>query len=138
MCHEYIFNAGGDMKKLRDELLSLCDKLMEGDFRDNVHQLRYKIEIFSKSAIEQIKATAESKETVSPLVAVKKRRPSPAPPQPQTLMEDKMTKTEPASPSMITPTGETALSKLAKSKFCNWYSGYIVYRLQLLPPRGNF
>ena len=92
---------------------------MEGDVHENVHQLRYKIEIFSKSAIQQIKETSENKETVSPSVGIKKRLPSPAPPQPGTPKESKMAKTEPASPSMITSTEETTLSKPAESAFCN-------------------
>ena len=108
------YNAGGDIEKLWDELLALCDKLKEGDIDKNVRHLKYKIETLSKSATEQMKEKAESEET--PLVDTKKRLPSPTPPQPGTAEETKITKIEPASSSMITPTEATALSKPSESR----------------------
>ena len=120
MYHEYIYTAGGDIEKFRDKLLSLCDKLMEGDVDENICHLRYKIEIFTKLAIEQIKESAENKEAVSSLTDSKRRRLSPAPLQPGRVENTNMAKTEPASPSRMTLTEETALSKLSKSTFCNY------------------
>ena len=101
--------AGGDIEKLRNELLSLCDKLMEGDIDENVHHLRYKIENFSKLAIEQIKESAESKEAV---VDIKRRLPSPAPPQPERVENADRAKKEPGSPSGTTPAEKSDLSRL--------------------------
>ena len=105
--------AGGDIKKLRDELLALCDKLKEGDDDENVHHLR-SIETRSKSAIEHMK---EKKEMFADL---KTRQPSPTmiPPQLGTAEETKVVKTEPASPSveeLDTSTQETVLGKLLES-----------------------
>ena len=101
--------AGGDIEKLRNELLSLCDKLKEGDLDENVCHLRYKIENFSKLAIEQMKENAESKEAV---VDIKGRLPSPAPPQPERVENADRAKKEPGSPSGTTPAKESDLSKL--------------------------
>ena len=101
--------AGGDIEKLRNELLFLCDKLMEGDIDGNVRHLRYKIENFSKLAIEQMKENAESKEAV---VDIKQRLPSPAPPQPERVENADMAKKMPGSPSRTTPAEESDLSKL--------------------------
>ena len=121
MYHEHFYNAGRDVEKLRDELLTLCDKLMEGDVDENVRHLRFKIENFSKVAIEQIKeGTENNKETVSSLMDIKARQPSLAPSQPRTEEERKMAKTEPSSPSRMTSTKETTLSKLSKSILCNY------------------
>ena len=57
--------------------------------------------------------------------SIKKCLPSPAPPQPGTSEKSKMAKTEPASPSMITSTEETTLSKPAESAFCNCTRHYL-------------
>ena len=113
---EDIETAGGDIKKLRDELLVLCNELKEGDDDENIHHLR-SIETRSKSAIEQIKEKREM------LVDLKTRQPSPTmiPPQLGTAEETKMVKTEPASPSvedLDTSTQETVMSRLLESTFC--------------------
>ena len=120
MCGEYINNAGGDIEKLRDDMLDLCDKLKEGDIDENVRHLRYKTEIFSKSAIEQIKEKAE---TIDMLLAdLKTLQPSSILPQLGTAEETMpMVKTEPASPSVKelgTSTQETVLGRLLESMFC--------------------
>ena len=47
--------SGGDIVMLRDECVSLFEKLEEGDINENVRHLKYKFESFSKSAIEQLK-----------------------------------------------------------------------------------
>ena len=103
------YTAGGDIEKLRNELVSLCDKLKEGDLDENVRHLRYKIENFSKLAIEQMKENAESKEEV---VDIKGCLPSPAPPQPEKVENADRAKKEPGSPSGTTPAEESDLSKL--------------------------
>ena len=97
------------MEKLRNELFSLCDKLKEGDIDENIHHLRYKIKNFSKLAIEQMKENTESKEAV---VDIKRRLPSPAPPQPERVESADRAKKEPGSPSRTTPAEESDLSKL--------------------------
>ena len=102
------FDAGGDIETLRDQLHSLTDKLKEGDVDENVRNLR-KIEKLSKSAIEDMETKTE---TGMPVADVKRRLPSPAPPEPGTAKWSKMAKTEPDSPSTMTFTEETALSKL--------------------------
>ena len=79
-------------------MLALCDKLKEGDVDENVRHLKYKIQLLSKSATEQIVEKVESEETPT-LVDIKRRQPSPAPPQPGTAEESKMAKIEPASPT---------------------------------------
>ena len=122
-----INNAGGDIKKLRDELLVLCNKLKEGDNDENVHHLR-SIETHSKSAIEQIQEKREM------LVDLKTRQPSPTI-IPGTAVETKMVKTEPASPSveeLDTSTQETVMSRLLESIFCIVIDDNIIY-LQLPP-----
>ena len=120
MCGEYINNAGGDIEKLRDDMLDLFDKLKEGDIDENVRHLRYKTEIFSKSAIEQIKEKAETSEML--LADLKTLQPSSIPPQLGTAEETMpMVKTEPASPSvkeLDTSTQETVLGRLLESMFC--------------------
>ena len=117
MCGEYINNAGGDIEKLRDDMLGLCDKLKEDE---TVRHLRYKIEILSKSAIEQMK---EKTETIDMLLAdLKTLQPSSILPQLGTAEETMlMVKTEPASPSveeLDTSTQETVLGRLLESMFC--------------------
>ena len=105
-----INNADGDIKKLRDELLALCNKLKEGDDDENVHHLR-SIETHSKSAIEQIQEKREM------LVDLKTRQPSPTM-IPGTAEETKMVKTGPASPSveeLDTSTQKTIMSRLLES-----------------------
>ena len=120
MCGEYINHAGGDIEKLRDDMLDLFDKLKEGDVDENIRHLRYKTEIFSKSAIEQIK---EKTETIEMLLAdLKTLQPSSILPQLGTAEETMpMVKTEPASPSvkeLDTSTQETVLGRLLESTFC--------------------
>ena len=116
------FDAGGDIEKLRDELLSLSDKLKEGDVEVNIHNLR-KIEKLSKSAIEEIEAKTE---TGMPVVDVKRRLPSPAPPEPGTAEWNKMAKREPGPPSSVE---EASLSKLSNSTLnnCSQHSLILVY-----------
>ena len=116
------FDAGGDIEKLRDELLSLSDKLKEGDVDENVRNLR-KIEKLSKSAIEEIEAKTE---TGMPVVDVKRHLPSPAPPEPGTAEGSKMAKTEPGSPSSVE---EVSSSKLSNSTLnnCSQHSLILVY-----------
>ena len=119
MCGEYINHAGGDIEKLRDDMLDLCDKVKEDE---TVRHLRYKIEILSKSAIEQIK---EKTETIDMLLAdLKTLQPSSIPPQLGTAEETVVVKTEPASPSvkeLDTPTQETVLGRLLEPMFCTLY-----------------
>ena len=96
-------------------MLALCDKLKEGDVDENIRHLKYKIELLSKSATEQIEEKAESEETPSPVVDIKRRQPSPAPPQPERTI---VTKSEPSRPSLKefdTSTQETDTSKLLES-----------------------
>lgn len=107
------FDAGGDIETLRDQLHSLTDKLKEGDVDENVRHLR-KIEKLSKSAIEDMEAKTE---TGMPVVDVKRRLPSPAPPESGTAEGSKVIKTEPGSPSTMTSVEETPLSKLSNSTF---------------------
>ena len=95
------------MEKLRSELLSLCDNLKEGDLDENVRHLRYMIENFSKLAIKQMKENVECKEAV---VDIKRRLPSPTPPQPERVESADMAKKEPGSPSGTTPAEESKLS----------------------------
>ena len=47
---------------LRDEYISLFDKLKEGDIDENIRHLKYKFESFSKSAIEQLKEKSVTNE----------------------------------------------------------------------------
>ena len=47
---------------LRDEYISLFDKLKEGDINENVRHLKYKFESFSKLAIEQLKEKSATNE----------------------------------------------------------------------------
>ena len=127
---EDIETAGGDIKKHRDELLALCNKLKEGDDDENIHHLR-SIDALSKSAIEQIKEKREM------LADLKTRQPSPTmiPPQLGTAEETKIVKTEPASPSveeLDASTQETVMSRLLESMFCIVIDDNIIY-LQLLP-----
>ena len=100
-------------------MLDLFDKLKEGDIDENVRHLRYKTEILSKSAIEQIK---EKTETIDMLLAdLKTLQPSSIPPQLGTAEETVVVKTEPASPSvkeLDTSTQETVLGRLLESMFC--------------------
>ena len=123
MCGEYINNAGGDIEKLRDDMLDLCDKLKEGDIDENVRHLRYKTEIFSKSAIEQIKEKTETNEML--LADLKTLQPSSILPQLGTAEETMpMVKTEPASPSVEdlgTLTKESDTSRLLESTLCTLY-----------------
>ena len=102
------FDAGGDIETLRDQLHSLTDKLKEEDVDENVSNLR-KIEKLSKSAIEEMEAKTE---TGMPVVDVKRRLPSPAPPESGTAEGSKVIKTEPGSPSTMTSVEETSSSKL--------------------------
>ena len=54
--------SGGDIVMLRDECVSLFEKLEEGDIYENVRHLKYKFESFSKSAIEQLKEKSATNE----------------------------------------------------------------------------
>ena len=105
------FDADGDIETLRDQLHSLTDKLKEEDVDENVSNLR-KIEKLSKSAIEDMEAKTE---TGMSMVDVKRRRPSPAPPEPGTAERSKVVKTEPGSPNTMTSVEETSSSKLSNS-----------------------
>ena len=95
MCCVCICTAGGDIEKLRDELLALCDKLKEGDIDRNVHHLRYKAESVIQSAIEQLK---EKTETIEMLLAdLKEYQASSIPAQLGAGEETEVVKTEPPS-----------------------------------------
>ena len=101
-------------------MLDLCDKLKEGDIDENVRHLRYKTEILSKSAIEQIKEKTETNKML--LADLKTLQPSSIPPQLGTAEETMpVVKTEPASPSveeLDTSTQEAVLGRLLESMFC--------------------
>ena len=56
---DYI-DVGGDVKRLSDELLTLCSQLEA--LNENVNPIRHKIEMLSKSAVEQIKEKKEANE----------------------------------------------------------------------------
>ena len=125
MCGEYINNAGGDIEKLRDDILDLFDKLKEGDIDENVRYSRYKL---LKVAIMQIKENTETKEK---LQAFFKTLPSSIPPELGTAEE---TMTKPASPSvemLDTLTQETIFGRLLESTFYTLYCQFMF--LQLLP-----
>ena len=116
---EYTYDPGGDIEKLRDDSLALCDKLMDGDIDTNAHHLRYKIEILSKSAIEQIKEKTETNEML--LADLKKLQESSNPPQLGPVHGAVEVKTEPPSPGteqFDTSTQETDTSKLLESTLC--------------------
>ena len=48
--------SGGNVEKVKDDLLSLCDKLKE-DVDENIHHLKYKFECLTNSTIQQLKKT---------------------------------------------------------------------------------
>ena len=91
-------------------MLDLFDKLKEGDIDENVHHLRYKTEIFSKSAIEQIQEMRETNEML--LVDLKTLQPSSILPQLGTAEETVVEK------ELETSTQETVLGRLLESVFC--------------------
>ena len=100
-------------------MFALCDKLKEEDIDETVRHLRYKIEILSKSAIEQIKEKTETSEML--LTDLKA---SSILPQLGTAEEAIVVKIEPASPSVKelgTLTQETDTSRLLESTFCTLY-----------------
>ena len=79
----------GDIGRLRDELLAMCDKLREGDI---VRSLQYTIEKLSKSAIEQIREQTRINKMLSADLQEL---------QLGTAEETMVVKTEPASLSMM-------------------------------------
>ena len=91
-------------------MLDLFDKLKEGDIDENVRHLRYKTEILSKSAIEQIKEKTETNEML--LADLKTLQPSSILPQLGTAEETVIMK------ELETSTQETVLGRLLESVFC--------------------
>ena len=91
-------------------MLDLFDKLKEGDIDENVRHLRYKTEIFSKSAIEQIKEMRETNEML--LADLKTLPPSSILPQLGTAEETVVEK------ELETSTQETVLGRLLESMYC--------------------
>ena len=93
-----ICTAGGDIEKLRDDSLALCDKLKEGDIDTNARYLHYKIEMLSKSAIEQLKEKTEINEML--LADLRKLEASSIPAQLGAGEGTEVVKTEPPSPGV--------------------------------------
>ena len=116
-------------------MLDIFDKLKEGDIDENVRHLRYKTEIFTKSAIEQIKEMRETNEML--LADLKTLQPSSILPQLGTAEETVVVKTKLVSPSveeLNTSTQETIMGWLLETTFL--YT--VLFRclclyLQLLP-----
>ena len=108
---EYTYDPGGDIEKLRDDSLALCDKLMDGDIDTYARHLRYKIEILSKSAIEQIKDKTETNEML--LDDLKKLQESSSSPQLEPAKGTDVIKTD-----FNTSSQETDTSKLLESLLC--------------------
>ena len=79
-------------------MLTLCDKLKEGDIDRNVHHLRYKAESVLQSAIEQLKEKTETTEML--LADLKEYQASSIPAQPGAGEETEVVKTEPLSLSV--------------------------------------
>ena len=95
-------------------MLSLCDKLKEGDVDENIHHLKYKIESLTNSAIEQLKENRATNEML--LEDLKRLQSSSILPQLGPEEGAMGIKTEPASPSieyqhqLETPTNLTGVS----------------------------
>ena len=91
--------AGGDICKLGDESLALCDKLKEGgDTEEKIRHLQYKIEVLKTSAIEQLKEKTETNEML--LADLRKLEASSIPAQPGAGEGTEVVKTEPPSPGV--------------------------------------
>ena len=93
-----ICTTGGDIEKLRDDSLALCDKLKEGNINTNARYLRYKIEMLSKSAIEQLKEKTETNEML--LADLRRLEASSIPTQLGAGEGTEVIKTEPPSPDV--------------------------------------
>ena len=65
---------------MRDEYLSLLDKLREGDYDDNIRRLKYKFKNFSKAAIEKLKEKSSMVDIL--LEDQEQLESSPSPPEP--------------------------------------------------------
>ena len=88
--------AGGDICKLGDESLALCDKLKEGgDTEENIRHLRYKIEVLKTSAIKQLKVKTETNKML--LADLRKFEASSILPWPGAGEGTEVVKTEPPS-----------------------------------------
>ena len=115
MCCVCIYTAGGDIEKLRDELLALCDKLKEGDIDRNVRHLRYKTESVLESAIEQLKEKTETNEML--LADLRKLEASSIPTQLGAGEGTEVVKTEPPSPGVEEFSTSTYTSRSLETMF---------------------
>ena len=59
-------SADGDVEKVIEECISLCDKLKDGNYDENIRHLKYKLANLSKLATEQLN---EKSSTIDMLLA---------------------------------------------------------------------